>query len=124
MLYPFYGANITYFIPFESTGGDIKITVPHYSGACVTLELEGEIKNVAFTPNEAEFKNIAKGQHTLNLTLYGHRGNSFGPVHNSQTQRKSMSRPGRWRSKGIKFTYEYRFTELGILSTPILEEKI
>lgn len=124
MLYPFYGANITYFIPFESEGGDIKVTVPHYSGACVIAELDGEEKEIVFTPYKAEFKNVSKGQHILKLTLYGHRGNSFGPVHNSQTEFKGMSRPRRWRSKGEKFTYEYRFTELGILSTPIIEEKI
>jgi len=124
MLYPFYGANITYEIPFTSEGGDLILTVPHYKGACVIAEIDGQEKEIVFTPNKAEFKGIEKGEHTLKLTLYGHRGNCFGPVHNSQTEYKSMSRPGRWRSKGIKFTYEYRFTELGILSTPILEEKI
>ena len=124
MLYPFYGANITYEIPFESEGGDIRVRVPHYSGACIIAEIDGVKKDIVFTPCTAEFTKVSKGQHTLKLTLYGHRGNSFGPVHNSQTQYKTMSKPGRWRSKGDKFTYEYRFTELGILTTPIIEEKI
>ena len=118
-----YGGNITYQIPIETHGGNIRLTVPHYIGTAVRAELDGQQGYVVYTPYQLEFDAIAPGSHTLNLTLLGNRFNCFGPVHLAVPKPDWLG-PGSWRSKDRAWTESYRLKPLGIFSAPIIEESI
>ncbi len=43
----------------------------------------GDEKTIVFDPYTADFENLKKGIHTLKLTLFGNRFNTFGALHNA-----------------------------------------
>ena len=119
---PFYGSNITYKVEIETEGGDLKIAVPHYRGGLVSVEIDGEDKcNIVYAPYSAVIENVPAGKHTLGLKLWGSRVNSFGPLHLSDPMRGWIG-PDAFRSTGASFSYQYNLKNVGILSTPIIEE--
>ena len=72
---------------------------------------------VAFAPYNAVFKKVAKGSHTLRITVFGHRFNTFGCVHNCD-EKYSWFGPDSWRTKGDRWSYEYQLKEIGLLISP------
>ena len=64
---------------------------------------------------------VEAGKHMLNITLYGHRRNSFGPVHLTDLKERWIG-PVAWRSEGENWCYEYRICEEGIMTTPVITE--
>jgi hypothetical protein len=118
-----YGGNITYHIPFESNGGAIAVTVPHYAGAAVKVELDGQTGYIVYPPYRLELGAVPKGAHTLNITLLGTRYNSFGPIHLADPLYNWFG-PNSWRTEGARWTDSYRLKPLGILSAPQIEEMI
>ncbi|MBQ1955453.1 MAG: hypothetical protein II350_06900 [Clostridia bacterium] len=119
---PFYGSNVTYKFEIKTEGGDLKISVPHYRGGLVSVELDGEDKgNIVYAPYSAVIENVPEGIHTLGLKLWGSRVNSFGPLHLSDPMRGWIG-PDAFRSTGASFSYQYNLKRVGILSTPIVEE--
>ena len=116
-----YGSNITYHIPVTTEGGRLRVTVPHFAGTAIRVELDGQKDYIAYPPYCLELRDIAPGQHTLNLTLLGNRQNCFGPLHLANP-RETWIGPDAWRSRGDRWTESYRLKELGILSAPLIEE--
>jgi hypothetical protein len=116
-----YGGNMTYQIPVKTDGGDLRITVPHYAGAAVKAKLAGQEGYLIYAPYQQVFRNVPAGEHMLELTLLGHRANSFGPVHLADTANPGSS-PKFWRTVGTEWTDSYRLRPLGILSPPIIEQ--
>jgi len=115
-----YGGNLTYKLPMKTNGGDLRITVPHYAGAALKVRLAGQEGYIIYAPYQYIFKNVPAGEHTLELTLLGHRYNSFGPVHMTETDNPG-SAPKRWRTEDAGWTESYRFKPMGILSAPSIE---
>ena len=119
---PHYGGNITYEIPFESTGKPMQVTVPHYSGAAVRVALDGhQLGHIAYPPYRMALGHPAEGKHTLSLTLLGNRENAFGPLHRADTT-NSWIGPDAWRTTGTEWTDSYWLTKLGIRTAPWIEE--
>ncbi len=119
---PFYGSNVTYKLDIETKGGDLKITVPHYRGGLVSVELDGEdVGNIVYAPYSLTVGNVSAGKHVLGLKLWGSRVNSFGPLHLSDPMRGWIG-PDAFRSTGASFSYQYNLKRVGILSTPVIEE--
>ena len=119
---PFYGGNITYHIPIETTGGNLKICSSYYSGAMQEISIDG--KNaipIIYPPYIAESDVLEAGKHTVDLTLYGHRGNGFGPVHLADLKERWIG-PKAWRTEGDKWCYEYMLKEIGVITTPKIQE--
>ena len=120
---PFYGGNITYHIPVETAGGAITVAAPHYRGVLQTAALDGgEEQSLIFPPYRAAVGAPAAGRHTLDLTLYGHRRNGFGPVHLAN-QKERWIGPDAWRTTGERWSDDYRLTEEGILTPPTVTEE-
>lgn len=120
---PFYGGNIVYNIPFITEGGTIQIQSNRYRGAAQSVSIDDGTENpIIYPPYKMEFKDISAGVHTLNLKLYGHRCNGFGPVHLAD-QKESWIGPEAWRSEGEAWCYEYVLCEEGILQTPVISIK-
>ena len=117
---PFYGGNITYHIPLETEEGKIQISSTKYKGILQTVRLDnGPEVSITFPPYKAEFSSVLKGEHTIHLTLYGHRRNSFGPVHLANLTERYIG-PGAWRSENEKWTYDYMICEESVI-TPVIK---
>ena len=80
-----------------------------------------KVGDLAFAPYQCELGNVAKGEHTLDLTLYGSRVNCEGSVHLSF--RIPWAGPGAWRTEGDMFCREYQVQPLGITIAPRLLRK-
>ena len=118
---PFYGGNITYLLDLDMPrDGALKLRVPYYRGALVGVSVDGVRKgSIILPPYECVVENVSAGKHTLELTLFGNRHNSFGALHmvNSSTR---WFGPGAWRTEGDDWCYEYRTKPFGILKSPTI----
>lgn len=119
---PFYGGNITYHIPIETKGGELSIRSSQYKGVMQEVSLDnGNEVPIIYPPYTANLGSATSGKHTVNITLYGHRRNSFGPVHLADLNARWIG-PAAWRSEGEKWCYDYRICEAGIMTTPVITE--
>ncbi len=119
---PFYGGNLTYELPFETqNAGDLTLHCGKYAGALLKVALDdGEAKPLAFAPYDVTFKKVAAGKHTLKVTLFGNRVNTFGTLHNCADLFEWYG-PGAWRTNGDHWAYEYQLRKMGILISPKME---
>lgn len=116
---PFYGGNITYHIPVKTEDGTLQIRSTKYKGTLQTVSLDDGVEiPITFSPYKAEFDAVPAGEHTVNLTLYGHRRNSFGPVHLTNLAERYIG-PNAWRSDNEKWSYDYMICEEGV-TTPLI----
>ena len=60
---------------------------------------------------------ILPGKHKLELTLFGNRHNSFGPLHNADKGYRWFG-PSAWVIDGDSFSYEYNLADVGIVRNP------
>lgn len=116
-----YGSNITYHLPVITQGGKLRVTVPHYAGTALRVELEDQKEYIAYPPYRLEIDELEAGAHTLKLTLLGNRQNCFGPVHQAD-EKDCWIGPNVWRTTGNSWTDSYRLKPLGLLSAPRIEE--
>ena len=118
---PFYGANITYHFPVElPREATLRIRANAYQGAMIAVALDGERRDrIVFPPYDAVLEKVPAGRHTVSLTLFGNRCNSFAPVHRVSLRSRHMD-PSAWRSKGDDWTYGYNLYPFGILKAPEL----
>ncbi len=118
---PFYGGNIRYDIPLttEKTA-DLTIRASSYKGALIAVRLDGkDVGRIVFPPYDLTVENVEKGAHTLQITVFGNRQNSFGPVHNVDLSNRWIG-PPIWRTTGDAWCYEYKLTPFGLLKSPVI----
>lgn len=127
---PFYGGNITYKLSVEAVDG-VKVRVPYFKGSLVGVSLDGKRKGSIFLPpysctcEISSEKPVTDGKedeekasvHTLELTLFGNRINTFGALHNCN-ENCTWFGPDAWRTKGDGYSREYQFHRVGILKRP------
>ena len=119
--FPFYGGNITYKIPVEVTNNTLKVCASDYRGALISVKLDGnETGKIIYPPYCVFADGIEKGAHTLELTLFTHRYNTFGPVH-LVNEKESWHGPHAWRTNGANWSYEYNLRQIGIMKAPVIE---
>lgn len=117
---PFYGGNITYRMQIESKDKPVSLHVPHYRGALISVDVDGQEKDhIVFSPYTVRFDNLEPGVHTLNVKLFGNRVNTFGPVHDSNRTDYYIG-PNAWRTQADAWSYEYQLKETGIIQAPDL----
>ena len=116
---PFYGGALTYELPVD-VPADCELTAHFgkYKGAlCKVVLDDGEAVPMAYSPYNVTFKKVSKGKHTLKVTVYGHRFNTFGCVHNCDDDYRWFG-PDSWRTLGDRWSYEYQLKEIGLLISP------
>ena len=119
---PHYTGNVTYDVPVESTGRNLRVTAPHYSGAAIRVSLDDKPAGyIIYPPYTLDLGKVEPGSHSLKLTLLGNRENGFGPLHRADCT-NSWIGPDAWRTTGAKWTESYWFTKMGILTAPWVEE--
>ena len=116
-----YSSNLAYHLSVTTTGGDLAVTVPHYAGAAVRVEIDGRKQYVVYPPYRTVFEGLEAGEHQLDIVLLGNRQNAFGPVHLADAKRNWIG-PDAWRTNGPWWTESYRLKPIGLLSAPIVEE--
>ena len=119
--FPFYGGNITYKIPVEVTENSLKVCASDYRGALIGAKLNGkEIGKIVYPPYCVYENDVENGSHLLELTLFTHRYNTFGPIH-LVNEKESWHGPDAWRSTDENWSYEYVLRKVGILKAPVTE---
>ena len=121
--YPFYGGNMTYKIPFISNGGEVNVRANLFRAPVIKAAVDGkEAGYIAFSPYEVSLGELSKGEHLLELTVFGNRVNTFGTLHNCD-QKEDWYGPNAWRTTGDLWSYEYQIKPSGLLKAPVLAEK-
>jgi hypothetical protein len=62
---------------------------------------------------------VAPGEHTVAITLYATRANTFGALHDCIN--REWQGPGMYYSEGDEWSYEYNLSPVGILKSPVIE---
>lgn len=120
---PHYSGNITWRIPVESSGGRLRITAPHYTGAAIRVALDGQDAGYIIYPPYTLALNATPGKHEVALTVLGHRENAFGPLHKADNADVWIG-PDAWRTTGDRWTDNYRLAPLGLRSTPTIAQEL
>ena len=115
---PFYCGNLTYKYDLSTPDCDLNVRVPSYKGALIKVFLDGEEKGIiAYAPYSITLKDVAKGEHTIGLMLFGHCENTFGRVlHN--TECKPWYGMADWHPSPEHFSDNYGNVPIGILKKP------
>lgn len=118
---PFYGGNITYKIEVNVESGDtIEISAGRYRGSLIKAKVDGkDCGRIVYPPYVCRVKDISSGKHTIELTLFGNRANTFASMHNYSLD--TWYGPEHWYAKDNEgWCYEYNLKETGIISSPVI----
>ncbi|MGN8631531.1 hypothetical protein ACTNEW_08095 [Blautia sp. HCP3S3_G3] len=120
MGFPFYGGNVIYRIPFVSDGSRYVLSANLFRSPYLGVKLDGrKLPGIAFSPYECSLGEVEKGEHLLEIIMYGNRVNTFGALHNCNLQADDHG-PASYRTTGCEWAYEYQLQPTGILKTPVL----
>ena len=118
---PFYGGALTYRFTIEG-GRALKVRLGKISAPCTVVELDGKrVGNVSLAPHEADLGYLDEGKHTLEITLFASRINTFGTLHLND-ESLTWFGPQAWRTQGMDWTYGYKLKPSGLMSEPWLIE--
>lgn len=116
---PFYGGNLTYHCQVDLEAGEYTLRIPKYRAALLKVAVDGEDRGrIWYAPYEVKLGRLS-GRHTISVTQYGTRINTFGQVH-ACDEKMTWFGPDAWRTEGEAFGYEYQLKRTGILAAPIL----
>ena len=118
---PFYSGAVTYKMTAETEKDDLIVTASDYLGALISVSVDGKDRgDIVYPPYTLEIKGVGKGKHDVDVKIYLHRYNSFGPIHLVNVK-ESWHGPGAWRSGGINWSYEYVLRTTGIMKAPAIK---
>ena len=122
---PFYGGNIIYKTKFSGKGHTL-VRINKYRGAALKVRLDGQDRGIiAYPPYIVDLGELSEGEHSLDVTFFGNRFNTFGAIHNSH-QEGFLSGPSSWRPgySSTEYSRAYLKKKTGLLVEPqILREK-
>ncbi|MBR4767254.1 MAG: hypothetical protein IK085_10885, partial [Clostridia bacterium] len=121
--FPFYGGTVKYKFKANSTNGKLSIRASDYRGAIIGVKIDGKKAGyIVYPPYILSVDKISDGEHDVELELFIHRYNTFGPVHLVNVK-ESWHGPDAWRSENDNWSYEYVLRETGILSSPAVSDQ-
>lgn len=116
---PFYGGAVTYHIPIEGSGHPVRVALNKFRCPVMEVALDGRRQGlIAISPYEVTTEPVSEGRHTIGLTVYGNRFNTFGALHHTESGEDIYCNPNFWRSAGSRWSYEYQLRETGPLMAP------
>jgi hypothetical protein len=102
--------------------GKLKVRTSKYRGALLGVLIDGERKgSIICPPYECEVYGLEPGEHEVGLLLFGNRYNTFAALHHAADAFKCTSGSMTWRTTGDEWSYEYQFSDFGILKAPEIE---
>ncbi|AJG98234.1 hypothetical protein LF65_01629 [Clostridium beijerinckii] len=115
---PFYAGNVTYQCELETENCNISVEIPQFRNPVLSVAVDGEEKGkIAFAPYILRLGKLEAGNHTIDITAFGNRINTFGTVHNCNHSTEWFG-PNAWRTTGNSWSYEYQLKKMGILTSP------
>lgn len=115
---PFYAGNVTYHCSIEGVEGNLILEAAQFRNPLLSVELDDINKgSIAFAPYTIELGEINKNKHSIDITAFGNRINTFGTLHNCDHSITWFG-PNAWRTTGNAWSYEYQLTPTGILVAP------
>ncbi len=112
---PFYGGNYTYHVGVDAPDGRLLVRATKFRCPALKISVDGEEKGlIALAPYELLMEGLSPGKHSVDITVFGNRVNTFGTVHNCDEQENWVG-PNAWRSRGDRWAYEYQLRRTGIL---------
>lgn len=120
---PFYGGNLTYKVPVTvSRDCTLRVDATQFRCPVIKVALDGkDCGRIAFSPYSLEIPDVKAGEHTLEITAFGNRVNTFGTLHNCNHTDSWMG-PNAWRTTGPAWAYEYQIRPCSILISPVVTE--
>ena len=117
---PFYTGNITYHTAYtEPIGAQRTLQISQYAGALVKVSVDGNAPQIAaLAPYCVSLGFMEKGEHSIDITVFGTRVNGFGPIHNNVPNYPYLG-PNSWRTHHSPLwsdIYQLRCT--GLLNAP------
>lgn len=117
--FPFFGGNITYHLKAVSKGGKLNVQASDYRGALISVAVDGKkAGRIIYPPYILTINDLPDGEHNVDVTLFTHRYNQFGPLHLVNVK-ESWHGPGAWRSTDENWSYEYVLRSTGLLKSPL-----
>ncbi len=123
---PFYAGNLDYqcTLTLMEDIPNAVLEIPHFSGPVMAVALNQKRKGlIAYAPHRLELGDLEAGKHQLTITVYGNRYNAFGTLHNANDEFRWYG-PDSYRTKGSQWTDTYLLRSMGILSNPIIGQRV
>lgn len=118
---PFYGGNVTYHCAATLTEGPLALRVPRFHAPLLAVDVNGQrVGRILRAPHRLELPGQA-GPVRLDLTCFGDRVNTFGPLHNCNPRERWWGPPA-WRTRGENWTDGYVLRPKGIIAAPVMEK--
>ena len=118
--YPFYGGAIQYMFDAPAKNGRLTLRASDYRGGLLKVSCDGkDVGAIIYPPYTLTIDDLADGMHTVTLTAYLHRYNTFGPVHIVNEQCPWYG-PDSWRTCDEDWSYQYHLRQTGVLKSPEL----
>ena len=115
--YPFYGGNVIYRFPVELPKGKGTLRVSDYKGALMKVAVDGKpVGRIIYPPYDLPIE-AAPGKHEIEVTLFLHRYNTFGPLH-LVNEHESWHGPGAWRTEDENWSEQYVLRRTGVMKSP------
>jgi hypothetical protein len=124
----FYSGSVMYQCPLEIRRKEMEryiITIAAHQGTAVRVWLNGRpVRVLGWAPWSAEITehlDDASETHTLGVEIFGHRGNSHGPLHADRTTtlREGIG-PLSFRKRGRHWKEEHQLIPCGLMQPPEL----
>ena len=122
---PFYGGSVKYhFSVVCEADGEAWLEISHFRSALLAVLVDGERRDtVAYPPYLASLGYLEAGEHQVTVEAFVSRQNCFGNLHCAD-EKLIWRGNAAWRTEGDRWTYEYRLSPQGIISTPIFFKEV
>jgi hypothetical protein len=118
---PFYGGNVTYHCEAVLSHTPMALRVPRFNAPLLAVAVDGQrIGHIIKSPHRLELPRSAD-KVRLDLTCFGDRINTFGPLHNCNPQ-EYLWNPTAYRTCNEHWTDGYVIRPKGICVAPIIEK--
>ena len=116
--FPFYSGSYTYHCEYDANGEPCKISCHDFFAPLLGITVDGKRKgSIIAAPYEIDLGTLSKGKHNNDITVFGNRYNTFGPLHNND-ENYAWYGECAWETHGAYFAYEYHFKPFGIFTSP------
>ena len=116
--FPFYGGCVKYRFSALAHDGYLQIRASDYRGALIKVRVDGDVRgHIIYPPYALTVDGLTPGEHDVELELFLHRYNTFGPLH-LVNEAARWHGPNAWRSADADWSYEYVLRKTGILASP------
>lgn len=117
---PFYGGNIIYETEISTPSCDLEVSCKYFRGNAVEVLLDGvSCGIIAISPYKLTVNSVGEGTHKIEFKLFGNRNNTYGALHNIGCS--NWYGPDYWYPDEDDFIYEYKLSEMGIMSSPTIK---